>query len=97
MGFHVGFGAAAFGMALGLIQYVVFRKNLGTVGRDPTNPLPRAAYAGMWRRGSLVIIVVVAAVVLTGLVPWRSSRTSTTTVIVVAPTAYFAVLLRIPR
>ncbi len=42
LGFHVGFGAAAVGMALGLIQYVVFRKNLGTAGRYPTNPLPRA-------------------------------------------------------
>ena len=29
-GFHYGFGAAAIGMALGLVQYVMFRRNLGS-------------------------------------------------------------------
>src|SRR5262249_52322776 len=29
VGFHYGFGAAAIGMALGLTQYVIFRRNLG--------------------------------------------------------------------
>src|SRR5690242_6483170 len=41
VGFHWGFGAAAVGMALGLGQYVVFRRNLGTHGREVPNPLPR--------------------------------------------------------
>ncbi|MGW4242548.1 peptide MFS transporter, partial [Nocardia sp. NPDC004722] len=43
VGFHYGFGAAAVGMAIGLTQYVVFRKNLGEHGRDVPNPLPRTA------------------------------------------------------
>jgi proton-dependent oligopeptide transporter, POT family len=43
MGFHYGFGAAAIGMALGLAQYVAFRRNLGTHGRTVPNPLPRSA------------------------------------------------------
>ncbi len=43
VGFHYGFGAAAIGMALGLTQYVVFRRNLGTHGRTVPNPLPRSA------------------------------------------------------
>ena len=42
-GFHYGFGAAAVGMALGLAQYVAFRRNLGTHGRTVANPLPRNA------------------------------------------------------
>lgn len=42
-GFHYGFGAAAIGMALGLAQYVVFRRNLGEHGRTVPNPLPRSA------------------------------------------------------
>jgi len=42
-GFHYGFGAAAVGMALGLTQYVAFRRNLGTHGRTVPNPLPRSA------------------------------------------------------
>jgi len=42
-GFHYGFGAAAVGMALGLTQYVAFRRNLGMHGRTVPNPLPRSA------------------------------------------------------
>jgi POT family proton-dependent oligopeptide transporter len=42
-GFHYGFGAAAIGMALGLVQYVAFRRNLGAHGRTVPNPLPRSA------------------------------------------------------
>lgn len=33
VGFHYGFGAAAIGIALGLGQYVAFRRNLGAHGR----------------------------------------------------------------
>jgi POT family proton-dependent oligopeptide transporter len=43
IGFHYGFGAAAVGMALGLAQYVAFRRNLGSHGRNVPNPLPRGA------------------------------------------------------
>ncbi|WP_307724139.1 hypothetical protein [Pseudonocardia asaccharolytica] len=39
LGLHYGFGAAAVGMALGLTQYVIFRRNPGTHGRDVPNPL----------------------------------------------------------
>jgi POT family proton-dependent oligopeptide transporter len=96
LGFHVGFGAAAVGMALGLIQYVVFRRNLGTAGRHPTNPLPRAAYP---KAAAVIVAVaaVIAVVVLTGLVPLASVSTLVTGVLVVASIGYFAVLLRSPR
>src|SRR3984893_4815730 len=55
LGFHYGFGAAAIGMAAGLAQYVVFRRNLGTHGRDVPNPLPRSAI------GSGVVVALPAA------------------------------------
>src|SRR3954464_15582527 len=55
-GFHWGFGAAAIGMALGLAQYVAFRRNLGTHGRNVPNPLPRNAIG--WALGVAVVIVV---------------------------------------
>lgn len=42
IGFHYGFGAAATGMALGLVQYVAFRRNLGTDCCTVPNPLPRS-------------------------------------------------------
>ena len=44
LGFHYGFGAAAIGMALGLTQYVVFRRNLGEHGRTVPHPLSHQAF-----------------------------------------------------
>ena len=92
VGFHYGFGAAAVGMALGLGQYVVFRRNLGEHGRHVPNPLPHnriAVYVGI-----LVAAVAVVAVVLaTGLVTLANLSQVTTGVIVAASVAYFAVML----
>jgi POT family proton-dependent oligopeptide transporter len=95
-GFHWGFGAAAIGMALGLAQYVAFRKNLGAHGRDVPNPLPHdkfALYIGLL----IVVLAAVAAVVATGLVTLANLSQVTTGVIVVAAVAYFAVMLRSPK
>jgi POT family proton-dependent oligopeptide transporter len=92
VGFHYGFGAAAVGMALGLGQYVVFRRNLGEHGRHVPNPLPHnriAVYVGI-----LVAAVAVVAVVLaTGVVTLANLSQVTTGVIVAASVAYFAVML----
>ena len=43
-GFHLGFGAAAVGMAVGLTQYALTRKNLPSEAHDVPNPLPSAQY-----------------------------------------------------
>ena len=53
VGFHYGFGAAAIGMALGLAQYVVFRRNLGEHGRTCSEPIAaqRFRLGGRRRRG----------------------------------------------
>jgi POT family proton-dependent oligopeptide transporter len=92
VGFHYGFGAAAIGMALGLTQYVVFRRNLGEHGRTVPNPLPRSAIG--WVVGVLVAVVAVITVVfLTGVVKLANLSQVTTGVIVVASIAYFAVML----
>jgi proton-dependent oligopeptide transporter, POT family len=96
VGFHWGFGAAAVGMALGLGQYVVFRRNLGAHGRDVPNPLPRDklfVYVG-----ALVVVVAVVAVALAvGLVKLENLSQVTTGVIVVASVTYFVVMLRSPK
>ena len=92
VGFHYGFGAAAVGMALGLTQYVVFRRNLGTHGRTVPNPLPRSAIG--WVVGMGVIVVAAIAVAfLTGLVKLSNLSQVTTGVIVAASVAYFIVML----
>ncbi|QDP77694.1 peptide MFS transporter [Nocardia otitidiscaviarum] len=92
VGFHYGFGAAAIGMALGLTQYVVFRRNLGDHGREVPNPLPRpeiprtvAAVAGFG------VVVVLAWV--TGLLTLENLPDVTTGVIVLASIAYFVIML----
>lgn len=96
VGFHVGFGAAALGMALGLIQYVAFRRNLGEHGRDVPSPLPRAAI-GRTVGVFVAVIVVVAAAVASRLVTLENLSQVTTGVIVAASIAYFAILFRSPK
>ena len=61
MGFHYGFGAAAIGMALGLTQYVAFRRNLGTHGRTVPNPLPRSAIGWVVGVGVVAVVVIVVS------------------------------------
>ena len=96
VGFHWGFGAAAVGMALGLGQYVFFRRNLGTHGRDVPNPLPHnkiSVYVG----ALVVVVAVVAAALAVGLVTLANLSQVTTGVIVVASVSYFVVMLRSSR
>jgi len=96
MGFHWGFGAAAVGMALGLTQYVVFRRNLGDHGRIIPNPLPRSAIG--WYAGIAVIAVaVIFGAFATGLVKLSNLSQVTTGVIVAAAATYFVVMLRSPK
>jgi POT family proton-dependent oligopeptide transporter len=58
-GFHYGFGLAAGGMALGLTQYALGRKNLPASAHDVPNPLP----AGQRPQALGLGLVVVAAIV----------------------------------
>ena len=88
IGFHWGFGAAAVGMALGLAQYVFFRKNLGDHGRTVPNPLPRSGIKWAVIAAVAVVVVVVIAFV-TGLVKLANLSQVTTGVIIVASIAYF--------
>jgi proton-dependent oligopeptide transporter, POT family len=91
-GFHYGFGAAAVGMALGLAQYVVFRRNLGEHGRTVPNPLPRSAIG--WAVGTFVLVVIVIVLAfVTGLVKLANLSQVTTGVIIAASVAYFIVML----
>lgn len=92
VGFDYGFGAAAVGMALGLTQYVVYRRNLGTHGRVVANPLPPRAI------GKVIGVVAalagaVAVLFMMHLVELANLSQFTTGVIVVASVMYFAVML----
>ena len=92
IGFHWGFGAAAVGMALGLVQYVFFRRNLGHHGRTVPNPLPRSAVK-WWIAVAVAVVAVVVIAFATGLVKLANLSQVTTGVIIVASIAYFIVML----
>jgi len=96
IGFHVGFGAAAVGMALGLAQYAVFRRNLGTAGRHAPNPLPASARPKAIGIG-VAIVVVIAVVALTGMVTLAALPRVISVVLVLASIAYFVTMLTSPK
>ena len=92
LGFHYGFGAAAIGMALGLTQYVVFRRNLGEHGRTVPHPLSGQALG----RAVVLAAVVLGAIGVgfaTGVVRLANLSQVTTLLIIVASVAYFATML----
>ena len=91
-GFHYGFGLAAAGMAVGLVQYTLGRGRLPASGREVPNPLPagsRPKAAAVCAAGLVVVVVAV----LTGLI--TADRLSTIVVVlsVLAAAGYFAVIL----
>ncbi|MFD9543610.1 peptide MFS transporter [Streptomyces sp. NPDC060022] len=97
---HWGFSAAAFGMTLGLIQYVLGRRHLA--GRK--HAAEYALVPGPMRRAVLTIVagVVVFALVATALAlsGWLTMDRFVdvlTLVSVIAPAVYFVVMFRSPR
>ena len=93
LGFHYGFGAAAIGMALGLVQYAVFRRNLGEAGKQPSHPLPRSSYPKVGA-GAVLLVLVIAAVAWSGLVTLAALPRVTSVVILLASISYLVVMLR---
>jgi POT family proton-dependent oligopeptide transporter len=92
LGFHVGFGLAAVGMAAGLVQYAIRRRGLPAAVQHVANPLPRNRYplaAGI----AVVGLVVVLVAVLTGLVTVDTLPLVVIGVVVVATIGYFVVIL----
>ncbi len=91
-GFHVGFGAAAVGMAVGLTQYILTRKNLPASAHDVPNPLPSAQYL-RWGLISVAALVAIGVLLLTGLVNADNLANVMAGVAIVAAIAYFVLLL----
>jgi POT family proton-dependent oligopeptide transporter len=58
MGYHWAFGAAAVGMAIGLVQYRMTLGNLGSVAAVPTQPLSVSAQKLSWNIIGAFLIVV---------------------------------------
>ena len=91
-GFHFGFGLAAIGMALGLVQYSLGRKNLPDDTRHVPNPLEagsRTRYVGL----AALAVAVVVVLSLTGVITLDRLATIVAWVSGLAAAAYFAVIL----
>lgn len=95
-GFHFGFGAAAVGMAIGLTQYALTRKNLPAESHHVPNPLP-ASERPKWIGIGVAALVVIAVLFLTGLVDAANLATVVAIAAIVAAVAYFALLLTSAR
>ncbi|GGP67176.1 peptide MFS transporter [Saccharothrix coeruleofusca] len=94
---HLGFGAAAVGMALGLVQYRFGRRYLGGSAMNPPNPLPVAERGRVLGRITAITLAAVAAVVLllvTGVLGAEGVINLISVASVALPVCYFAVMLR---
>ncbi|GAB2833142.1 peptide MFS transporter [Streptomyces daliensis] len=99
-GWHWGFSAAAIGMTLGLIQYVIGRRDLAGRKHGAEFALPPSAMRrALWIIAGSVVAVGALAWVLTAAGWLTMSRfvDVTSLVSVVAPVAYFVVMFRSPR
>ncbi|WP_206690366.1 peptide MFS transporter [Quadrisphaera sp. INWT6] len=96
-GFHLGFGLAAIGMALGLAQYAWGRRGLrgGDASRVP-DPLPREQRL-RWAVIAVVGAAVVVVAALLGLLQPAHLAVVVAWTCAVASVAYFAFLLRSPK
>ncbi|WP_243064965.1 peptide MFS transporter [Humibacter sp. RRB41] len=92
IGFHYGFGLAALGMAIGLVQYSFGRKRLPAEARQVSNPLPKNRYA-LWVGLAVAGILVVVVLVLVGVIRADNLSIVVIVVTVVAAVAYFVVIL----
>ncbi|WP_016697323.1 peptide MFS transporter [Actinoalloteichus spitiensis] len=98
--FHLGFGLAAIGMALGLIQYVLGRKHLGTASLEPTNPLDPAERRWLLPRLGLAALGAAGVLAVLALGGWLTSGRVVnllSLLSVLLPVAYFWVMLRSRR
>jgi proton-dependent oligopeptide transporter, POT family len=99
-GFHVAFAAAAVGMTLALIAYVLGRRTLHGRGDTPPNPLTAEDRPTMIK---ITVAVVAVLVVVFALSAWASGGVGPKPVVdaisylcFLAPIAYFTMLLRSP-
>lgn len=92
VGFHWGFGAAAVGMAIGLVQYAFGRRGLPPAARAVANPLPRNRIP-LVIGGAAAGLVLLTLLVLLGVI--RADNLAAVVIIVTAAAAiaYFVVII----
>ncbi|MEU0537230.1 peptide MFS transporter [Amycolatopsis tolypomycina] len=92
VGFHLGFGLAAIGMALGLTQYTFGRKNLGDKAREVPNPLPSSQRA-LAIGAAVLLVAAIVTLVLSGVINPGNLADVVVWVVGVISVVYFLVIL----
>lgn len=96
-GFHIGFLAAAVGMAIGLVWYVSTRKVLRSAGLRPPNPIPPEERNRVFSILGLVLAIIAAYIlitVFTGVMSTDLVIYSISGLAFIAPISYFTIMLR---
>jgi POT family proton-dependent oligopeptide transporter len=95
-GFHYGFGLAAVGMAIGLVQYSLGRHRLTGAARVVANPLParqRPLVFGV----ALAVAIIIALLAFTGIITESSLSNIVIVLSIVAAVGYFWMILASKR
>lgn len=91
--YHIGFLAAAIGMALALIAYVIFnRKSLGLVGVEPTHILEgeeKSKYKKIFSIGIFVLILLIAIGIYSGFLNFNTFSIIVTILGIILPIIYW--------
>lgn len=99
--FHLGFGVAAVGMFIGLVQFVVTRKkSLGLAGTYIANPLKPEEKKKVFTQigiGIVVVVLLIAIGIPTGLLTFDSFVFLVGVLGILIPIAYFTVIYRSPK
>jgi len=91
-GFHIGFAAAAVGMAIGLIQYTIGRRQLSEAANEVPDPLPNQKR--LWYAlGIAAGAVIIAVLAVTGVLRATNLDQAVIIVILASTLAYFIVIL----
>ncbi|WP_413451656.1 peptide MFS transporter [Georgenia phoenicis] len=91
-GFHLGFGLAAVGMAIGLVQYALARRSMPHPTRRVPDPLPREQY-GRYIAIAVGAVAVIVVAALTGLLTPGNLADVVVFTTAVAAVVLFAILL----
>jgi POT family proton-dependent oligopeptide transporter len=93
LGFHYGFGLAAVGMTIGLVQYSFGRKRLPEIVHHVPNPLP-AERVVPYLAAAVAGVAAIIVLVLVGVITPNSLVTIMIGLTVIATISYFVVILR---
>ncbi|MCD1286057.1 MULTISPECIES: oligopeptide:H+ symporter [unclassified Brevibacterium] len=93
LGFHYGFGAAAVGMAIGLITYFLGRKTVPVESTIVPNPI---SSADTWKAAGfgIALLAVIAVLVSTGIMSTGNLNNYVLGTILVVSVLYFIVMFR---